>query len=88
MERLRHRIDVVEGIRTNHNAVHKNDTKASHSGEVLFVDWCAWPIQTRLTCNWEREREWITHTWWHWIIGTIFGICVVDAYLAYGGKAS
>ena len=29
------------------------------------------------------EREWITHTWWHRTFGTIFGICVVDAYLAY-----
>ena len=34
-------------------------------------------------CSLAIEREWITHTWWHRTFGTIFGICVVDAYLAY-----
>jgi hypothetical protein len=27
------------------------------------------------------EQEWLTHTWWHRVFATIFGICVVDAYL-------
>jgi hypothetical protein len=29
------------------------------------------------------EKEWLTHKWWHRILATIFGMCVVDAYLAY-----
>ena len=29
------------------------------------------------------EREWYTHCWWHRVFGTVFGMIVVDAYLAY-----
>ena len=38
------------------------------------------------------EREWYTHSWWHRIVGTIFGMCIVDSYMTYkyemsnGGK--
>ena len=29
------------------------------------------------------EREWYTHKWWHRIYATVFGMCIVDAYMAY-----
>jgi hypothetical protein len=29
------------------------------------------------------EKEWGTHCWWHRVFGTLFSMCVVDAYLAY-----
>ena len=29
------------------------------------------------------EREWYTNNWWHRIYATVFGMCIVDAYLAY-----
>ena len=31
----------------------------------------------------ELERHWITHCWWHRMFSTIFGICIVDAYLCF-----
>ena len=33
------------------------------------------------------EREWYTHCWWHRMFATIFGMCVVDAYMAYKFEA-
>ena len=29
------------------------------------------------------EEIWITQTWWHRVLATVFGICEVDAYLVY-----
>ena len=29
------------------------------------------------------EREWYTKVWWHRLFATIYGMCIVDAYLAY-----
>ena len=29
------------------------------------------------------EREWYTHKWWHRVFATIYGICLIDSYLAY-----
>ena len=29
------------------------------------------------------EKSWVTQTWWHRIVGTVLGICEVDAYCAY-----
>ena len=28
------------------------------------------------------EHEWYTHKWWYHIYATVFGMCIVDAYLA------
>ena len=33
------------------------------------------------------EREWYTHTWWHRVFATIFGMRVVDSFLAYKYEA-
>ena len=33
------------------------------------------------------EREWYTHCWWHRLFATVFGMCIVDAYLAYKFEA-
>ena len=29
------------------------------------------------------EREWCAHKWWHSVFATIYGICLIDSYLAY-----
>ena len=29
------------------------------------------------------EKSWVTQTWWHRILGTVLGICEVDAFLAF-----
>jgi hypothetical protein len=29
------------------------------------------------------EREWYTKVWWHRVFATIYGMCIVDSYLAY-----
>ncbi len=34
------------------------------------------------------EKAWVTHTWWHRVLGTVFGMCVVDAYRAYEHEAT
>ena len=31
----------------------------------------------------QLEREWCTHKWWHRIFTTVFGMCVVDSFMAY-----
>ena len=33
------------------------------------------------------EHEWYTHSWWHCVFGTIFGIRIVDGYMAYRYKS-
>ena len=35
----------------------------------------------------ELERHWITHYWWHRMFSTIFGMCIVDAYLCFKFEA-
>ena len=32
-------------------------------------------------------HNWLTHNWWHRVFATIFGMCVVDSFLAYKFEA-
>ena len=29
------------------------------------------------------ERAWLTHSWWHRLFATMFGMTIVDAFLGY-----
>lgn len=33
------------------------------------------------------EREWSRHKCWHYVLATIFVMCIVDSYLAYKYEA-
>ena len=80
--RLHHRIDVVDGIPTTmqYTKTIPRPVIVEKFFEFFFstIDVHDHYRQGSLAI----EREWITHTWWHRTFGTIFGICVVDAYLA------
>ena len=81
--RLHHRIDVVDGIPTT---IQYTKTIPRPVIVEKFFEFFFSTIDVH--DNYRQgslaiEREWITHTWWHRKFGTIFGICVVDAYLAY-----
>ena len=81
-ERLRHRIDVVDGIPTTvqyTKMIPRPLIVEKFFGFFSSIDVHDHYRQGSLAI----KREWITHRWWHRTFGTIFGICVVDAYLAY-----
>ena len=81
-ERLRHRIDVVDGIPTT--VQYTKMIPRPLIVEKFFELFSSIDVHDHYRQgSLAIEREWITHTWWHRTFGTIFGICVVDAYLAY-----
>ena len=80
--RLRRRIDVVDGITTT--VQYTKMIPRPLIVEKFFEFFSSIDVHDHYRQgSLAIEREWITHTWWHRTFGTIFGICVVDAYLAY-----
>lgn len=56
--------------------------------ELFFSCFCAIDVQDHYhQGSLAFEREWYTHCWWHRLFATVFGMCIVDAYLAYKFEA-
>ena len=52
--------------------------------EFFFENFSAIDVHSHLhQGSLAMEREWYTHGWWHRMFGTIYRICIVDAYKAY-----
>ena len=80
--RPRHRREVVNGEPVT--VAYEKSVKRPHMIELFFEHFSVIDVHDHLRQgSLAMEREWYTHCWWHRMFGTVFGICIVDAYMVY-----
>ena len=78
-----HRREIVNGEPVT--VAYERHVKQPHMIEFFFEHFSAIYVHDHLCGQGSlaMKCECCTRSWWHHMFGTIFGICIVDAYMAY-----